>query len=94
MHCAVVGAGAWGTALADLLARNGHRTLLWARESDVVDSINARHVNERFLAGAPLSPVLRASAEKELSAGPKLGGLVTVETADDPRPYRQRSAVA
>ena len=63
MRCAVVGAGAWGTALADLLARNGHQTLLWARESDVVDSINARHVNERFLAGAPLSPVLRASAE-------------------------------
>jgi glycerol-3-phosphate dehydrogenase (NAD(P)+) len=61
MRCAVVGAGAWGTALADLLARNGHDTLLWAREADVVDSVNRAHVNERFLAGAPLSPLLRAS---------------------------------
>ena len=62
MRCAVVGAGAWGTALADLLARNGHDTLLWAREADVVHSVNRAHVNERFLAGAPLSPLLRASA--------------------------------
>jgi len=62
MRCAVVGAGAWGTALADLLARNGHEVTLWAREADVVDSINARHENARFLAGAPLDPRLRASS--------------------------------
>jgi glycerol-3-phosphate dehydrogenase (NAD(P)+) len=55
-RCAVIGAGAWGTALANLLAANGHDTLLWSREPDVVESINARHVNERFLAGFPLEP--------------------------------------
>lgn len=60
-RCAVVGAGAWGTALADLLARNGHDTMLWALEPDVVQSVNARHVNERFLAGAALDPSLRAT---------------------------------
>jgi len=60
-RCAVVGAGAWGTALADLLARNGHDVLLWAREPDVVASINERHVNDRFLAGASLHPKLRAT---------------------------------
>ena len=51
MRTAVVGAGAWGTALADLLARNGEAVTLWAYEPDVVDSINARHENTRFLGG-------------------------------------------
>lgn len=63
LRCAVVGAGAWGTALADLLARNGHDTVLWAREPDVVDGVNARHENARFLAGVPLAPTLRATAD-------------------------------
>jgi len=63
MRCAVVGAGAWGTALADVLARNGHATMLWAREPDVADSINRQHENRRFLAGAPLDDSLRASTD-------------------------------
>ena len=62
-RCAVVGAGAWGTALADLLARNGHHTTLWAREPDVVEGINARCENARFLAGVRLAPALRASTD-------------------------------
>jgi glycerol-3-phosphate dehydrogenase (NAD(P)+) len=61
MRCGVIGAGAWGTALADLLARNGHEVTLWAREADVVASINERHENSRFLAGAALDPRLRAT---------------------------------
>jgi glycerol-3-phosphate dehydrogenase (NAD(P)+) len=60
-RCAVVGAGAWGTALADLLACNGHDVALWAFEPDVVKSINDRHENTRFLAGAALAPALRAT---------------------------------
>lgn len=63
MRCAVVGAGAWGTALADLLSRNGHEVTLWAREADVVESIGARHENARFLSGARLDPRLRASGD-------------------------------
>ncbi|MGZ8411140.1 MAG: NAD(P)H-dependent glycerol-3-phosphate dehydrogenase [Gemmatirosa sp.] len=63
MRCAVVGGGAWGTALGDLLARNGHDTVLWAREVDVVEDVNARHGNSRFLAGVPLSPALRATTD-------------------------------
>jgi glycerol-3-phosphate dehydrogenase (NAD(P)+) len=62
-RCAVVGAGAWGTALADLLARNGHDVTLWAFEPDVVASINGRHENARFLAGAALSPALHATGD-------------------------------
>ena len=61
MRCGVIGAGAWGTALADLLARNGHEVMLWAYETDVVDSVNAEHENRRFLPEAPLHPSLRAT---------------------------------
>lgn len=60
MRCSVVGAGAWGTALSDLLARNGHEVRLWAYEPDVVDSVNSKHENVRFLRGHELSPSVRA----------------------------------
>jgi glycerol-3-phosphate dehydrogenase (NAD(P)+) len=63
MRAAVVGAGAWGTALADLLARNGLDVMLWAYEPDVVESINDRHENTRFLAQAPLHESLRATGD-------------------------------
>jgi glycerol-3-phosphate dehydrogenase (NAD(P)+) len=59
----VVGAGAWGTALADLLARNGHPVTLWAHEADVAASVNRDHENRRFLAGARLSPLVRATTD-------------------------------
>jgi glycerol-3-phosphate dehydrogenase (NAD(P)+) len=61
MRCGVIGAGAWGTALADLLTRNGHEVRLWAYEPDVADAITERHENTRFLAGHPLTPALRAT---------------------------------
>ncbi|MEP7065142.1 MAG: NAD(P)H-dependent glycerol-3-phosphate dehydrogenase [Gemmatimonadota bacterium] len=54
MRCAVIGAGAWGTALADLLARNEHDVALWAREREVVASVNGQHENAMFLPGAAL----------------------------------------
>lgn len=63
MRCAVVGAGAWGTALADLLARNGHDVKLWAYEPDVVESINKKHENVRFLRGYALSPSVEALSD-------------------------------
>jgi len=53
-RCSVIGAGAWGTALADLLARNGHEVRMWAYEWDVVESINRSHLNRRFLPGCSL----------------------------------------
>ncbi|HEU4643914.1 MAG TPA: NAD(P)H-dependent glycerol-3-phosphate dehydrogenase [Gemmatimonadaceae bacterium] len=63
MRCAVIGAGAWGTALADLLARNDHDVTLWAYEPDVAEAVNGRHANPRFLAGASLDPRLRATTD-------------------------------
>ena len=60
---AVVGDGAWGTALADLLARNGHPVTMWAHEADVAASITREHENPRFLAGARLSTEVRATTD-------------------------------
>ena len=65
---AVIGAGSWGTALANLLARRGHRVVVWAYEPEVVASINATHENALFLGGCPLVPELVASSD--------LGGVV------------------
>jgi glycerol-3-phosphate dehydrogenase (NAD(P)+) len=69
MRATVVGAGAWGTALADLLARNGQTVTLWALEPDVVDSINTRHENSRFLADARLHEGLRATGDLDEAVG-------------------------
>ncbi len=62
---AVVGGGAWGTVLADLLARKGEaeRVTLWAREPEVVESVTREHVNHVFLPGAGLAPGLVASGD-------------------------------
>ena len=67
MKCAVVGAGAWGTALASLLADNGHDVTIWCLEPDVADSINTSAQNPRFLPGAALHPSLRATHDKGAS---------------------------
>jgi glycerol-3-phosphate dehydrogenase (NAD(P)+) len=61
MNCAVIGAGAWGTALANLLAANGHGVALWAREPDVVTAINGGRENTRFLAGVCVHTGVRAT---------------------------------
>ena len=59
----IVGGGAWGTALAQTLAHGGIRVALWAREPEVVDDINVRHVNRTFLPGVSLAPSIRATAD-------------------------------
>ena len=78
MRCAVVGAGAWGTALADLLARNGHEVRLWAYEEDVAESINSRHENTRFLAGQKLASTV--VADNDLPRTLSRAELVTIAT--------------
>ena len=59
----VLGAGAWGTALAKVLAEKGDDVVLWARNADVVTQVNERHENERYLPGAKLPESLRASSD-------------------------------
>jgi glycerol-3-phosphate dehydrogenase (NAD(P)+) len=61
MRIGVVGAGAWGTALAQVAAANGEPVKLWAREPEVVEAVNADHENPLFLKGLALSPSIRAT---------------------------------
>ena len=66
----VIGAGAWGSGLAQAIARGGHKVQMWAREQDVVDGINNDHENKRYLPGYPLSDNMTASSDiKEVASG-------------------------
>ena len=59
----VIGGGAWGTALAQVCARAGLQTRLWARETDVVASVNTGCENTSFLPGVELDPGVRATGD-------------------------------
>ena len=59
----VLGAGAWGTALAQVAAAAGRRVLIWAREPEVVRSINDEAENTLFLPGIKLNATVRATAD-------------------------------
>ncbi|HWK40999.1 MAG TPA: NAD(P)H-dependent glycerol-3-phosphate dehydrogenase [Croceibacterium sp.] len=59
----VAGAGAWGTALAQMLASDGRDVILWAFEPELVEEINAHHTNSLFLPGATLAPTIRATSD-------------------------------
>jgi glycerol-3-phosphate dehydrogenase (NAD(P)+) len=54
----VVGAGAWGTALAQVLATAGHAVRLWSRNAAVIDAVRATRDNSLYLPGIPLSPAI------------------------------------
>lgn len=58
---AVVGGGAWGTAIAAHAARWKNDVTLWAYEEDVAKDVNERHVNSVYLPGIPLPESLRAT---------------------------------
>ena len=68
----VIGGGAWGTALAQVCARAGLETTLWAREADVVASVNEGHENGLFLPGIALDPGIRATGDFADLAGSDL----------------------
>ena len=59
----IVGAGAWGTALAAAMVRAGNEVVIQAIEPEVADAINQRHENEMYLAGMALDPSIRATTQ-------------------------------
>jgi len=65
----IIGAGAWGTALAMVGRRAGCRVTLWAHEAEVADTINRDHANPIFLPGIDLDPAIAATADLEALAG-------------------------
>ena len=70
MTIGIIGAGAWGTALAQALACDGSAVTLWAREPELVEQINTRRRNSLFLPSAELAPSIRATGDLA-----ELGGL-------------------
>jgi len=66
MKIGVVGAGAWGTALAQVAAARDEEVVLWALEPEVADAINHSRENSLYLPGVALSPAIRA--ENDLAA--------------------------
>jgi glycerol-3-phosphate dehydrogenase (NAD(P)+) len=63
MRLGIIGGGAWGTALAQVAAEGGDPVWLWAREPEVVSSINSAHENQLFLSGIALSHAIAATAD-------------------------------
>lgn len=59
----VLGGGAWGTALAQVLASGGHDVRLWVREPEVIEAINGTHENPLFLPGRTLSDRIEATGD-------------------------------
>jgi glycerol-3-phosphate dehydrogenase (NAD(P)+) len=71
---AVMGSGAWGTALAKLLADAGGEVALWARRSEVAEQINTTRRNPGYLPGVELPPAITATTDPEEA----LSGVTTV----------------
>ena len=84
MNCksvCVLGGGAWGTGLAQALARGGHKVVMWALEPEVKESVNNEHENKRYLPGYKLSEnltvtndIIEAATDKDfiIIASPSL----------------------
>jgi glycerol-3-phosphate dehydrogenase (NAD(P)+) len=65
----IIGAGAWGTALAATMASIHPKVLIWAREAEIADALNRTHRNAPFLPDLPLSPTIRATNDLTELAG-------------------------
>lgn len=89
----VIGAGSYGTALAVSLARNGHKTTLWARDAAHIDKMKATRENDKYLPGCQFPPnlVLEADLAKTIHSSSNI--LVVVpshvfgETLSNIKPY-------
>ncbi|ACV69705.1 NAD(P)H-dependent glycerol-3-phosphate dehydrogenase [Desulfohalobium retbaense] len=65
MHIAVLGAGSWGTTLANVFARKGESTSLWVREPKLAATIRTQHQNPVYLPDIALSPEIQAHPDLE-----------------------------
>ena len=68
MKTAVIGSGAWGTALASLLCKNGHDTTLWCRTPEKAAQMQETHINPR-LSQVTLPEKLKFSGDPACAAG-------------------------
>jgi glycerol-3-phosphate dehydrogenase (NAD(P)+) len=68
----VIGAGGWGSALAQLLSSRGVPVTIWAHEPAQADEINSSHTNKKFLPGVTLNPSVRATSSIDEAAKAEL----------------------
>src|SRR5690625_2323287 len=61
----VLGAGSWGSALANVLVENGHKVLIWTRDEKQKEEINTDHTNQRYLPHFKFPAALRATTHLE-----------------------------
>jgi glycerol-3-phosphate dehydrogenase (NAD(P)+) len=80
MNIVVIGAGAWGTALAISLAAN-HRITLWARDAAQVAAMREEHCNKRYLPDIPLPAGLELSSDLSAALADAELAIVAVPTA-------------
>lgn len=59
-HIGILGGGAWGTAIAGVLAEKGNKVDIWCYEQEVAAEINSKHTNSRYLMGVDLSERIKA----------------------------------
>jgi len=78
-HVGVIGAGAWGTALALVAARAGRNVTLWAREAEIVDSVHTARENRLYLPGVILPETITATGD--LAVASKADALLIVVPA-------------
>jgi len=60
---AVIGSGAWGTGLANVFADAGHDVTVWGRDKDVINAINSKHENSKYLGSIVLNSSLKAALD-------------------------------
>ncbi len=82
---AVLGAGSWGTALAMVLADNGHHFRLWSHNAQQVEEINGSHLNEKYLPGIKLPELIIGYADLEAA----IHGMETVILAVPTKAIRE-----
>ena len=71
MNIGVIGAGSWGTTLANLLAKKGYSVTLWAYEKELVARMRENGVNDLYLPDFTLSPNMRFTADLKEAAKDK-----------------------
>ncbi len=80
MNISILGAGAWGTALAIALA-DRQSVLLWGREPQAMADLAARRENARYLPGIALPPALQLSSDLAHAVAHAQGGLLILATS-------------
>jgi len=88
----IIGAGAWGTALAQVIANEGKDVTLWARNFDFASEINVLRENKSYLSGYPLSERITATSDFEIACEAEIILMVTPAQAmrkilTDMKPY-------